>query len=153
MERYFLTEQEANKLHAKMGEIQIRELIYGFNKPKVSKMKHSPRLKSWCVVVGQPKPNWKHGAPNLSNVGLFCSGKHFDKKEDAERAAATENSMSWSWTYEVFDNRSDDSSVPIGDIIPVASMSQAINNHVCPTCKNNRVSKTENSCWSCGNKL
>lgn len=31
--------------------------------------------------------------------------------------------------------------------------SMAINDHTCPTCKNNRCSKTEKSCWKCGNKL
>lgn len=35
----------------------------------------------------------------------------------------------------------------ISDILP------AINNHICPTCKNDRVSKSEKSCWKCGNKL
>lgn len=29
----------------------------------------------------------------------------------------------------------------------------AINNHICPTCKNNRCSKSESICWRCGNKL
>lgn len=31
--------------------------------------------------------------------------------------------------------------------------SAAINDHVCPTCKNNRCSKTEKKCWLCGNPL
>jgi hypothetical protein len=26
-----------------------------------------------------------------------------------------------------------------------------INDHVCPTCNNDRLSKTEKSCWRCGN--
>lgn len=29
----------------------------------------------------------------------------------------------------------------------------AINNHICPHCKNDRVSKTEKSCWLCGGLL
>ena len=29
----------------------------------------------------------------------------------------------------------------------------AINDHVCPTCKNKRCSKSELVCWRCGNKL
>lgn len=29
----------------------------------------------------------------------------------------------------------------------------AINNHVCPHCKNERVSKDEKSCWLCGGML
>jgi hypothetical protein len=28
-----------------------------------------------------------------------------------------------------------------------------INDHVCPTCKNDRCSKSEKSCWKCGGKL
>jgi hypothetical protein len=28
-----------------------------------------------------------------------------------------------------------------------------VNDHVCKTCKNDRVSKTEVRCWKCGNKL
>jgi hypothetical protein len=28
-----------------------------------------------------------------------------------------------------------------------------VNNHVCPTCKCDRVSKVEKSCWRCGGKL
>lgn len=29
----------------------------------------------------------------------------------------------------------------------------AVNDHVCPTCKNTRCSKTEKTCWRCGNNL
>jgi hypothetical protein len=29
----------------------------------------------------------------------------------------------------------------------------AINNHICPTCGNTRVSACEKSCWRCGNSL
>ena len=28
-----------------------------------------------------------------------------------------------------------------------------INNHVCPSCKNDRLNKSEKSCWKCGAKL
>lgn len=28
-----------------------------------------------------------------------------------------------------------------------------INNHICPTCGNTRVSKSETICWKCGSKL
>lgn len=31
--------------------------------------------------------------------------------------------------------------------------SVATNNHICPSCNNDRVSKTEKSCWKCGSKL
>jgi predicted RNA-binding Zn-ribbon protein involved in translation (DUF1610 family) len=31
--------------------------------------------------------------------------------------------------------------------------SVAINDHVCPACGNDRVSKREKSCWKCGNSL
>lgn len=34
-----------------------------------------------------------------------------------------------------------------------SSTQVAVNDHVCPTCKNDRVSKTEASCWKCGGKL
>ncbi len=30
---------------------------------------------------------------------------------------------------------------------------EAINDHVCPSCNNDRCSKTEKSCWKCGNLL
>lgn len=33
------------------------------------------------------------------------------------------------------------------------AMSPAVNNHVCPTCKNARCSKSEITCWRCGNRL
>ena len=29
----------------------------------------------------------------------------------------------------------------------------AVNDHTCPHCKNDRVGKTEKSCWKCGEKL
>lgn len=29
----------------------------------------------------------------------------------------------------------------------------AINNHVCPACKNDRCNKQEKSCWKCGSSL
>jgi hypothetical protein len=29
----------------------------------------------------------------------------------------------------------------------------AINDHICPSCGNKRVSKSEKSCWKCGNSL
>lgn len=35
----------------------------------------------------------------------------------------------------------------------VSATGQAINDHVCPTCTNNRCSKSEKSCWKCGGKL
>lgn len=35
----------------------------------------------------------------------------------------------------------------------VEDMQPAINNHVCPHCKNERVNKTEKSCWLCGGLL
>lgn len=28
-----------------------------------------------------------------------------------------------------------------------------INNHTCPTCRNDRCNKNERSCWKCGNEL
>jgi hypothetical protein len=37
----------------------------------------------------------------------------------------------------------------IGDRLPSA----IINNHICPTCKNERCSLSEVMCWRCGNKL
>ena len=33
------------------------------------------------------------------------------------------------------------------------SKSGAVNDHVCPRCKNDRVNKTEVSCWRCGETL
>jgi hypothetical protein len=38
-------------------------------------------------------------------------------------------------------------------IIPVVSSSIAVNDHTCPTCKNDHCSKTEKSCWKCGSNL
>jgi hypothetical protein len=35
----------------------------------------------------------------------------------------------------------------------IDAASQAVNDHVCPTCKNNRCSKSEKTCWKCGGKL
>lgn len=35
----------------------------------------------------------------------------------------------------------------------VSIANEAINDHVCPSCKNDRVSKTETSCWKCGGLL
>jgi hypothetical protein len=35
---------------------------------------------------------------------------------------------------------------------PIAAMT-AINDHTCPTCKNDRCSRNERTCWRCGNKL
>jgi hypothetical protein len=37
--------------------------------------------------------------------------------------------------------------------IHVADEVQAVNDHTCPTCKNDRCSKTEKSCWKCGSNL
>jgi uncharacterized paraquat-inducible protein A len=34
-----------------------------------------------------------------------------------------------------------------------ASTTTPINNHVCPSCRNDRVNKSEKSCWKCGNPL
>lgn len=33
------------------------------------------------------------------------------------------------------------------------SPSEVMNNHTCPSCGNTRVSKSEKSCWLCGNSL
>jgi hypothetical protein len=35
---------------------------------------------------------------------------------------------------------------------PVSNQS-VVNDHTCPTCKNDRCSKSEKTCWKCGNKL
>lgn len=32
-------------------------------------------------------------------------------------------------------------------------MASVVNNHVCPTCKNNRCSRSERICWRCGGAL
>ena len=39
--------------------------------------------------------------------------------------------------------------------LQIDSNAPAVNNHVCPTCGNNRVSKppAEITCWKCGGKL
>ena len=37
--------------------------------------------------------------------------------------------------------------------IIAASSDVAINNHICPTCKNDRVNVCEKTCWKCGNSL
>lgn len=34
-----------------------------------------------------------------------------------------------------------------------ATVAVAVNDHVCPGCKNDRVSKSEKSCWKCGCSL
>jgi hypothetical protein len=39
------------------------------------------------------------------------------------------------------------------DLLKEVSATVAINNHTCPSCRNDRVSKSEHSCWKCGNKL
>jgi len=33
------------------------------------------------------------------------------------------------------------------------SVMSPVNDHICPHCRNDRVSKTEKSCWRCGEKL
>ena|SRR6266446_1680116 len=36
---------------------------------------------------------------------------------------------------------------------PVSVTSPLVNDHTCPTCKNDRCSKSEKSCWKCGGLL
>lgn len=36
--------------------------------------------------------------------------------------------------------------------VPMAYVA-AVNDHVCPSCNNNRCSKSEKSCWRCGSSL
>jgi hypothetical protein len=43
--------------------------------------------------------------------------------------------------------------VAITSIISIVSSSMPTNDYTCPSCKNDRCSKTEKSCWKCGNKL
>lgn len=33
------------------------------------------------------------------------------------------------------------------------NVNQIINDHTCPSCKNDRCSRSEKSCWKCGEKL
>lgn len=35
----------------------------------------------------------------------------------------------------------------------VATSVNVINDHICPTCQNDKCSKTEVTCWKCGNPL
>jgi hypothetical protein len=37
--------------------------------------------------------------------------------------------------------------------LTIASSKVLVNDHTCPTCKNDRCSKSEKSCWKCGNQL
>jgi hypothetical protein len=43
--------------------------------------------------------------------------------------------------------------ITIDSPIETPSSSAVINDHICPTCSNNRCSKSEKTCWRCGNKL
>jgi hypothetical protein len=38
-------------------------------------------------------------------------------------------------------------------VIPVSSNGPVINDHTCPTCRNDRCSKSEKTCWKCGYAL
>lgn len=58
--------------------------------------------------------------------------------------------------YEVraIDSNDGISSIELKDLKPVHDpKAPAINDHVCPHCQNDRVSKSEPSCWRCGGKL
>ena len=46
----------------------------------------------------------------------------------------------------------DDSPAPTCDSVK-DNVKGVINDHVCPTCKNDRCTKSEISCWKCGEKL
>jgi hypothetical protein len=110
-------------------------------------MKYNPELKPWCVVVGEPNMNnWKsHNlTPNRDNIGLFAFRCDFDSKEDAIKSATRlSDGNSW-WSYAIFHN------VPEPEALTAYAM---INNHVCPSCNNDRVNKNEKSCWRCGSTL
>lgn len=61
-------------------------------------------------------------------------------------------------SYEVRVIRPDDSSFPIPtqSIKPTSTPVQpsvAINDHTCRTCRNDRVSRSEKTCWRCGHTL
>lgn len=38
-------------------------------------------------------------------------------------------------------------------IIAKSNNLAVVNDYICPTCKNNRCSKSEKTCWKCGNPL
>lgn len=42
--------------------------------------------------------------------------------------------------------------VLVKDVV-TSPTSAAVNNHICPCCGNDKVSKTERSCWKCGGNL
>jgi hypothetical protein len=50
--------------------------------------------------------------------------------------------------------------IALGNLVDIRGLNGGIclgntvvNDHICPTCGNDRVSKNENSCWKCGNSL
>lgn len=49
-----------------------------------------------------------------------------------------------------------DNFIILGDNIPVVQSTDstvAVNDYICPTCRNNRCSRSEKTCWKCGNQL
>src|ERR1700723_4317223 len=43
--------------------------------------------------------------------------------------------------------------VSSGSVVQPSIPTVAVNDHVCPSCQNNRVSRSEKTCWKCGNPL
>ncbi len=86
-------------------------------------------------------------------------GQGFALKRLSESlATALANQMSATFPRETFVIKAIGSNgEPIHANVTVSSNTAinapAINNHTCPTCRNDRCSKTEKSCWKCGSKL
>lgn len=88
--------------------------------------------------------------PNGRDFGFYRSEKYYLEalQRKQERAAQSANQATLTgltnYVLEVFKTIPSDK--------PEVQTS-AINNHTCPSCGNDRCSKTEKSCWKCGGKL
>lgn len=111
----------------------------------------------WHIILSQPKMDvFNKQKTTPSPVTLAKIGKRVDysgvyaTKEDAEDYC-NRNCNNIHWNFEI--QEIDDAEQPIIVKSISSGVTPAINDHVCPLCKNNRCSKTEKECWRCGNPL
>lgn len=93
---------------------------------------------------------------DIDKVNLTCSAQNIDKSHTFSMFGYLNKDFSpsnWGRDWICIEDDSKLIQPIISDYCINTATIKAINDYTCPTCKNDRCSKSEVTCWLCGNKL
>jgi hypothetical protein len=157
-ERYSLGEKDYNKMGIDRDYDRLREYEEGetddYTKPtwEDAEPANEVQAKAWGEIASNLFDEHKIGAINLPTMISMVSYRANIRPENYDRVSLQierfirESSL--------FDLRKDLEAYWIGELErQEASKKPAVNDHTCKTCGNTKCSKTEKSCWKCGEPI